>query len=148
MDIRHACVAMTVAAALAALAPTAASAGQCQSKAMKSEDTYKAIAEHAFEKHKGEFEKNKKIANMEYTGNTVTNVNDLEKIVDAMMNSQSPYKPFLINCPGNVRQFWHEDDQNILLIYNKGADDCGTIFRPTAGTHQYTADKAPCTMPY
>ncbi len=103
----------------------------CPYERRQTEEIAKEIADHAFKNHKGEFIKGKKIAELVYPGPTIYNKYGFAGFILDILNMTDTLKP-----TQDGFAYWHSATGTIV-IYNRKADDCGTVFRPEDGFEYY-----------
>jgi hypothetical protein len=120
----------------AALAACAAKAGE------KAKIAEKIAGGHAFNKHKAEFASGVTKSGKAYSAKAVATKADLQSVVHGIIKKEG--SGFEIVCKPSekkTRQAWYDPDQNIVVIYNKLAADCGTAFRPDKDAAKYIEEK-------
>lgn len=86
---------------------------------------------HAYAKHKGEFTKGLNIGGVAYPGATVASNADFATVIAATMGSGTN------KGLSGGRHAWYSSGDNVVVIFNPTAGDCGTAFRPTGGISYY-----------
>ncbi|MCD9031608.1 hypothetical protein LDO32_08800 [Luteimonas sp. Y-2-2-4F] len=118
-------------ALLLALALPSQALAQCT--ATTTQTRAAAIANgHAFAKHGSEFVHGRVIAGLPFPDATIANAGQFATLVAGIINNPSQSKALA----NNRRAYW-DNRTGTVVIYNPGANDCGTAFRPNAGVTYY-----------
>jgi hypothetical protein len=87
---------------------------------------------HSFTKHQAEFVQGNVINGLAFPRATIANATAFATFVQAVMTAPSASR----GLSNNRIAYW-DSTTGTVVIYNPGAADCGTAFRPTAGITYY-----------
>lgn len=91
---------------------------------------------HAYTKHSGEFINGVVIAGLAFPNATIASKGAFATFLQPIVSSGATNKAL----SSNRHAFW-DTSTGTVVIFNPGASDCGTAFRPTNGQAYYTALK-------
>ncbi|WP_313420622.1 hypothetical protein [Stenotrophomonas sp.] len=91
---------------------------------------------HAFTKHGNEFVHGVVIAGLAFPDPTIATPGAFATFLQPIVGGAGTNKPL-----SNSRHAFWDARTGTVVIFNPGASDCGTAFRPTAGQAYYTGLK-------